>query len=242
MVFRRFCRILIFRKTLRANGFNASTNFGTTQPKNGDIMVVGNGGEISCYVVGHQADVITRLAHFLQTQPFAGVIFTQEPVPGTFKLSDANINTPNAPDVALSVRWTADHSKYGVPGFIYDDGGALGPGQGQHASLDPFDMHNICFAAGPDFVQGMKDSLPTGNMDVAPTVLWILGIEPEKKMSGRVLSEALNFAGPEIQSFTPHHEQTEWKGDGMVWRQYLDTSVVNGEVYLDQGNGAQSAN
>lgn len=58
-------------------------------------------------------------------------------------------------------------------------------------------------------------------------------------MSGRVLGEALTVAAPEIQSSAPRHRQTEWKGNGFLWRQYLDTSQVNGVTYLDQGNGGQ---
>jgi len=74
-------------------------------------------------------------------------------------------------------------------------------------------------------------------MDIAPTVLWILGIEPEKKMSGRVLTEALTIPGPQIQSCESFHRQAAWDGGNVHWRQYLDVSTVNGEVYLDEGNG-----
>ena len=60
-----------------------------------------------------------------------------------------------------------------------------------HGSLSPFDMHNTCIAAGPDFRKGILDNMATGNIDIAPTVLWLLGVEPQPKLSGRVLSEAL---------------------------------------------------
>ncbi len=226
---------------LRAAGFSACTNFPASGPKDGDVLVVGNGGEISCYVMGHDTGLVAKVVHFLQTQPFAGVIFCRQKVEGTFPLSDAGLDTPDAPDILIAVHWKPDHSQYGAPGFIYDDGGALQPGEGQHASLDPFDMHNICVAAGPDFVEGMQDPLPSGNMDIAPTIHWILGIEPEKKVSGRVLSEALNFPAPTIKSFAPHHWEAEWKGDGVVWKQYLNYSTVNDEIYLDEGNGAPAS-
>jgi hypothetical protein len=36
-----------------------------------------------------------------------------------------------------------------------------------------------------------------------------------------------------------HHKDASWKGDGIEWRQYLDSSSVNGVIYLDQGNGRQ---
>ena len=61
-----------------------------------------------------------------------------------------------------------------------------------HGSLSPFDMHNTCIAAGPDFRKGAQDDLPTGNIDIAPTILWILGVEPEHKLSGRVLARGFD--------------------------------------------------
>jgi arylsulfatase A-like enzyme len=33
-------------------------------------------------------------------------------------------------------------------------------------------MHNTCIAAGPGFRRGATDDLPTGNVDIAPTVLF----------------------------------------------------------------------
>lgn len=227
-------------KVLSANGFHASTNFTKPGGQPGDIMVVENGGICYLYLTGHDIGAIGRLVHFLQRQPFSGPIFTKEPVAGAFLLADAGLNSVYAPDIALSFRWKIEPSITGAPGQIYCYGGPLGPGQGQHASLSPTEMHNICFAFGPDFPRGMDDALPSGNVDIAPTILWILGVQPKEKMSGRVLSEALNFPGPAITSSSPHHSETEWKGDGILWRQYLDWCEVNGVKYLDEGNGGPS--
>lgn len=225
---------------LQAHGFDARTTFPETGAKDGEIMVVGNGGTFFCYVIGHDPALMARLAHFLQTQPFAGVLFSKEKIAGTFPLADAGLDTVYAPDIVVAMRWTPEQNKYGAPEFVFDYGGGLKAGQGQHATLGPTDMHNICFAAGPDFARDMKDSLPSGNIDIAPTVLWILGVKPPKKFAGRVLSEALTIDAPGIHSYAPKHEAAEWKGDGVTWRQYLDTSTINGEVYLDEGDGAQS--
>jgi predicted AlkP superfamily pyrophosphatase or phosphodiesterase len=224
---------------LKARGFRAYTKFPGGNRKNGDIMVVGNGGEVACYVTGHDPEVITQLVHFFQSRPYVGVVFSQKPVEGTFPLTAVKIDSAYAPDVAISMRWTPAQSKYGAPGMIFSDGGALGAGDGQHATLSATDMHNMCVAFGPDFVKGMSDSLPTGNVDIAPTILWLLGVEPKEKMSGRILSEALTQAGPEVKASAPQHREAAWKGRNFVWQQYLDTSEVNGVVYLDQGNGAQ---
>jgi arylsulfatase A-like enzyme len=109
-----------------------------------------------------------------------------------------------------------------------------------HASLSPYDMHNMMIATGPDFRTGIIDHLPTGNMDVAPTVLWILGMKPSKGMDGRVLSEALTIPGPKIKSYEPgHYEATAMLTNGL-WHQYLNYTQVNGVDYYDEGNGSQT--
>jgi arylsulfatase A-like enzyme len=48
-------------------------------------------------------------------------------------------------------------------------------------------------AIGPDFKAGFADELPVGNIDLAPTMAKILGIEMPSigKLRGRVLQESL---------------------------------------------------
>ena len=115
-------------------------------------------------------------------------------------------------------------------------------GRGMHLSLCPYDMHNILIAAGPDFRSGVLDDLPTGNVDVAPTILWVLGLKPPQPMDGRVLTEALTIKGPRLRNHTePKHIETEGRVGNTVWRQYLNFSQVNGVFYNDKGNGNQIA-
>ena len=37
-------------------------------------MVVGNGGSVFLYVTGHQPRQVEKVVHFLQSQPFCGVV------------------------------------------------------------------------------------------------------------------------------------------------------------------------
>src|SRR6266567_9510115 len=67
---------------------------------------------------------------------------------------------------------------------------------GMHGSFSPLDVHNTLIAYGPDFREGLKDPVPTGNVDVAPTVAGILGLSLPRT-DGRPLTEALrNGPGP----------------------------------------------
>jgi len=84
--------------------------------------------------------------------------------------------------------------------------------------------------------------LPTGNIDIAPTVLWILGIKPPKPMDGRVLSEALTIPGPELRAFEPGRLEAKVQMDQSTWRQYIKYSEVNGVLYLHEGNGLNTSN
>jgi hypothetical protein len=55
-------------------------------------------------------------------------------------------------------------------------------------------------AHGPDFKSGLLDTLPTANVDVAPTVARILSLSMPD-VQGRTLEEALK-GGPHITEYT----------------------------------------
>jgi hypothetical protein len=161
-------------------------------------------------------------------------------VAGAFTLDQARLDAPTAPDIVLSLRWNSDRNKYGIPGQIDSESADYGPGQGMHGSLSRFDMHNTCVAAGPDFREGLEDDLPSGNIDIAPTVLWLLGVQPRQKLSGRLLTEALVEPPAPAPARQALHFEAEYRAGAFVWRQYLECSTVGGAVYLDQGNGGQT--
>jgi arylsulfatase A-like enzyme len=224
---------------LNAQGFHAGRELPRKGARDGDVMVVGNGGTVLLYVTGHDQTLIAKVVHCLQAQSFCGVVFTREPVEGAFRLHDVRIDSPLAPDIVLSMRWKADRSTNGTPGLTCSDYGQYDPGCGMHGSLSPFDMHNTCIAAGPDFRKGVEDDLPTGNIDIAPTILWILGVEPEHKLSGRVLGEALTPPCSTAPACETRRLEASFLSKDYTWHQYLKCSEVNGVLYFDEGNGDQ---
>src|SRR6476660_2706061 len=228
-------RSIDVRKILNEAGFAATTEF-TGEPKPGDIMLAGNGGSVLFYVVGNAPTVARRLVEFLQQSDFAGVIFTKQPMEGTFALEQANIQSDRAPDVVMAFRWEASKNQFDVPGMI-DADWQRAAGKGTHATLSRFDLHNTLIAAGPDFKRGATDDLPSGNVDLAPTILQILNIKPSQKMDGRILSEAMNVAMPSRAPETKTIEATKHFRSG-TWRQSLQISRVGSTIYLDEGNGA----
>jgi arylsulfatase A-like enzyme len=224
------------RKLLKDAGFAAKTEF-NDEPKPGEIMLVGNGGSVLFYVIERDETLIRRLVEFLQRSDFAGVIFTRQPMEGTFGLDQAKIDNQQAPDIVMAFRWDNSTNRFGVPGKIKADW-QRGAGKGTHATLSPFDLHNILIAVGPDFRRGEVDNLPTGNTDLAPTILRILGIKAPEQLDGRMLSEAmLNINAPSSKTETKTVEATKEFPSGN-WRQSLQISRVGSTIYLDEGNGA----
>ena len=244
-------RSIDLRKILNDAGFTAKTEF-TDEPKPGDIMLAGNGGCVLFYVTGHDEKIIRRLVEFLQQSDFAGVIFTKHPMDGTFSLDQAKITNDRSPDVVMSFRWKDQKNQFGVSGMI-DADWQRAAGQGTHATLSPFDMHNTLIAAGPDFKHGEVDDLPSGNVDLASTILQILGIKPPKQLDGRILSELMVNNGhgaasrngglqpaapaPSRKSETKTIETKKDFPRG-TWKQSLRISRVRSTLYLDEGNGA----
>jgi arylsulfatase A-like enzyme len=228
-------RSIDLRRILNESGLAATTEFsGGSKP--GDIMLAGNGGSVLFYVIGYDETTTRRLVEVLQRSDFAGVIFTKQPMEGTFTLEQANIQNDQAPDVVMAFRWEPSKNQFGIPGMI-DADWQRGAGKGTHATLSRFDMHNMLIAAGPDFRRGETDDLPSGNVDLAPTILQIVGIKPAEKMDGRILSEAMTVATPSQKLETKTIEATKHFESG-TWRQSLQISRVGSTIYLDEGNGA----
>ena len=226
-------------KALTQAGFNVATEF-SGEPKPGDIMMVGNGGTVLFYVMQQDARITQRLVDFLQQSDFAGVVFTKKRMDGTFTLRHGQIENETAPDVVMAFRWNDSKNQFGVVGMI-DADWQRAVGKGTHATLSRFDMHNTLIAAGPDFRRGETDDLPSGNIDLAPTILHILGINAANPMDGRVLSEAMGKIDKQTLKAEMETIEAAQNFPLGIWRQYLKTSRVGSTTYLDEGNGNYTA-
>ena len=202
------------------------------KPKPGEILQVSLGGSFAFYVPDHDPEWTQKLATFLQSMEFSGPIFTRLGLPGTFPLSAARIDAPHSPDLIFSSRWTNEENLHGTKGLFFSEG-QMGGG-GTHGSLSPNDVHNTLIAAGPGIRVGFLDNLPTANVDVAPTILHLLGIAQTSRMDGRILQEALTVAPlPELVPVTKIIEATT-----PTWRQYLTITTLGESTYLDEGNAS----
>jgi arylsulfatase A-like enzyme len=168
------------------------------------IVIAVNGGSDYLYIPDHDADTLRGAVAFLQTLDATGAIFVDGRyghIPGTIPMKFIHVENSAGrnPDIILSFDYDENAVIGGVRGTEYSGILLNNPYRGMHGSFSPIDVHNTMVAYGPDFREGMRDTLPTGNVDVAPTIASILGLSLPHA-DGRPLLEALRN-GPPMSRF-----------------------------------------
>lgn len=157
----------------------------------GALVLASNGGTEYLYQPEHDAALVKRAVRFLQSREYIGAIFVARrygDIPGTLPAEDVHLeNAARGPDIIISYAWDADAVIQGFRGTEY---ASQANERGEHGSFSPIDVHNTLVAAGPGFHPQFSDPLPSGNVDVAPTIARLLGLSLPKAQ-GRVLHEAL---------------------------------------------------
>lgn len=162
-------------------------------PANG-IVVAANGGSDYFYVPGHDAATVKNLVRFLQQREEYGAIFVDSrygAIPGALTMGQVNLENGarqnnGQPDVVVSFTWDGAAVVQGVAGIEFE---SVGGQRGMHGSFGTPDVHNTLIASGPSFQAGTVNA-PSGNVDVAPTVAYLLGLSMPQA-DGRILNEAL---------------------------------------------------
>lgn len=176
---------------------------------------------------------VTAIVAMLQKQPPAGAIFTRSKpdggaegiVPGTLSFGLARWSHPRSGEILVSANWNADRNEAGYAGKTTDSGVA------GHGTSSPYDVHNTLIAAGPDFREHTSSDVPTGNVDLAPTLLRLLGLKVPSSMTGRVIDEALRtgpIASIKVERVT---ETVKTPDGGYALTAHL--SKAAGRTYLD---------
>jgi arylsulfatase A-like enzyme len=216
---------------LNKAGFHAAKEF-SEKPSPGDILVAGNGGTMLCYIRDHDRKVTQRLVDWLQHSDFVGMIFTREKFVGTFSLTDIHIDSQNNADVVLSFRGSEEKNRFGVAGLIDADWNRKA-GDGTHATMSRFDIHNLCIAEGPDFRHAFETAVPSGNIDIAPSILGIVGLRPPNQIDGRLLGDAM-IPLPDQVTDLPRRPTDFLRTMHDHWQQSLVITHVGGTVYFDE--------
>jgi hypothetical protein len=156
----------------------------------GALVLAPNGGSEYLYQPEHDAAVVARAVRYLQAQEPIGAIFVDQRygrLPGTLPMATVRLTGRDSPDIVVSYDFDADALVQGFRGTEYD---SMSSERGMHGSFSPIDVHNMLLATGPDFRSGFRDDLPSGNVDLAPTLALILGLSLPQA-DGRPLREAL---------------------------------------------------
>jgi predicted AlkP superfamily pyrophosphatase or phosphodiesterase len=206
-----------------------------------DVVLASSGQAVALHVEGHDAGRIARIARFVQSRDWGGVTFSAgrgpgDPlgaVDGTFSLDLIHVaNRDRGPDLLFTFPWSSRENAFGVPGsdLACSSGGAkVYPSD--HGSMSPWNVRNTLFAWGVDFKRRTTVRAPAGNVDVAPTILSLLGIPPGDGLDGRVLTEAL-ADGPDPEQIPVdvrvHHAESG------AYRTALQVSTVDGHRYIDK--------
>ena len=159
------------------------------------VVIAVNGGSDYLYIPDRDAETVRRAVAFLQSRSEIGAVFVDSrygDLPGTLPLNMIRVeNTAGRnPDIIVSYGYDENAVVTGMKGTEYSGTLLNNNYRGMHGSFSPIDVHNTLIAYGPDFREGLKDALPTGNVDVAPTVAGILGLSLPRA-DGRPLLEAL---------------------------------------------------
>jgi arylsulfatase A-like enzyme len=166
----------------------------------GAIIVAANAGSDYLFVPDHDGETVRAAVRSLQSRLQYGAIFASDrhgEIPGTLPMSLIRTeNRARAPDIIVSFSYDETTAVAGKPGVSYASSINR---RGDHGSFSPTDVRISLLARGPHFHTGLRDPLPSANVDIAPTVARILGFGmPDAQ--GRVLEEAL-VGGPALTEY-----------------------------------------
>ena len=216
-------------------------------PATDDVVLASSSQAVSIHVKDHDPLRIADIVRHLQAQPWTGALFTRhgerrdiEPyegaVPGTFALDLIHLDNPErGADIVLTFDWTSDANAFGVPGTDMTTGTGTGPRSGNesgHGSMSPWTVRNTWFAWGVDFKDGVEDRVPSSNVDIAPTILALSGINPGE-LDGRVLAEALE-GGPDYEKVPLETDTRLTQAEGTNYRAAIQLTRVAHQSYVDK--------
>lgn len=168
----------------------------------GAIVVAANAGSDYLFVPDGNIDTVRAAVASLQSRLQFGAIFVSDKygeIAGTLPMSlikTGNRDNNRAPDIIFSFNFDENVAVAGKSGISYASSVNR---RGDHGSFSPTDTHISLLAHGPGFKSGLYDTLPTANVDIAPTVAHILKFSMPG-VQGRVLEEALQ-GGPRVTEY-----------------------------------------
>jgi len=197
-----------------------------------DVIVA----EGAIYVKDHQPDKIRKIVSKLQEQEWIGPIFTkamqagttQGFVEGTLSFETIHWNHPKrAADILVVENWDDSKNNAGYAGTSYARGAA------GHGGISPYEIHIPLIVAGPAFKKAFESNLPTSNVDIAATVLYINKIPVPASMDGRVMYEFLIGSESTAPAIKPDMIEAKVARPWGSYKITLERSVLDKHVYIN---------
>jgi phosphonoacetate hydrolase len=190
-------------------------------------IAVENGGSTFVYSADPAAVAAIRQLDYV------GPVFTRTGSEQTMPLSLVGLDGPRAPEVVFSFTWDAG-----------EVGGVAGAAVGtqtrtklrvDHGTLSPFDLRNTLLVQGPDFRTGWRNPAPVGNVDIAPTLTRLLGLDDGSPVEGRVLIETLRDGAAEAPVWQSNAETVGFSARGHEWIQRVWFETIGDTTYVAGG-------
>jgi arylsulfatase A-like enzyme len=198
------------------------------------VIIAANGGSDYLYVPSKNGAIVRGCVRFLQQREEFGAIFVDDTygaLPGTLPMSAVRLeNTAGRnPDIVVSYSYDENAVIQGVRGTEYE---SMMTNRGMHGSFSPIDVNNTLVVSGPDFKKGVISTTPSGNIDVAPTVAYLLGLSlPDT--DGRVLHESLSHTSVTVSAVAMHVVSRPPTASGLTF--HVPTAVKNSPSNSDRG-------
>ena len=210
-------------------------------PDSTDVVLASSGQAVGLHVENHDRERVAAITRFIQSRDWGGVVFTASRGPddprgvvdGTFSLELIHVaNAERGPDLLFTFPWTSESSRFGVRGTdLANVSGGARLYASDHGSMSPWNVRNTFLAWGVDWKKRATVRTPVGNVDVAPTILALLGIEGRDGLDGRVLAEAFD-GGPDPEQLAV--ETRVHTVEVGAYRAALQVSTVDGRRYVDK--------
>ncbi|MDX6751177.1 alkaline phosphatase family protein [Geminicoccaceae bacterium 1502E] len=173
---------------------------------------------------------LAEIAHWLMLQPWCGHVLVRDDlarqVPGALPLGAVTAGHPRASDLHFTLRGGEEDLASGAGAAFFT--GGVPSGGGMHGGLHPRELANVIALAGPGIRTGRLEERPAGLIDVAPSLLGILGVDRPASMTGRVLQEAFSAAGEPPETILTTHEAAHGS-----YRQSVRIATIGSAAYVD---------
>ncbi len=138
--------------------------------------------------------LVARVVGFLAEQDWCGLILSRTGIEGTLAMEAVGVSNERSADVAFTLRTTDAANDWGYPGTCVADNPDIPPGGGLHGGLHAIELGTLLVFGGDGVVPSGRIDSPAGVIDIAPTMLHLLGVASPRTATGRVLHEALTGA------------------------------------------------